>query len=87
MFFKSGILVLVVFLPIIFTVYVAFDEPTDNLVRASRYVPIVANHSISIAVVLTYLVTLGTPNDFTLFLKERPYSNGLVLIMFVDLGV
>lgn len=86
-FFKSGILVLAVFLPVIYTVYVAFDEPTDNLRKASRYIPIVANHSISIAVVLTYLVTLGTPNNFTFSLKERLLSNGLGLIMIINLGL
>ena len=86
-FFKSGILVLAVFLPVIYTVYVAFDEPTDNLTKSIKYVPIVANHSILIAVVLTYLVTLGTPGDLSLFLKERPLSKGLVLIISIDLGL
>lgn len=87
MFFKSGILVLAVFLPVIDTVYVAFDEPTDNLGKAIRYIPIVANHSVSITVILTCLVTWGVPNDFTFFRKERPFSNVLLIIMIIDFGL
>ncbi|HHT9105794.1 MAG TPA: hypothetical protein ACFYD7_07980 [Candidatus Wujingus californicus] len=86
-FFKSGILVLAVFLPVIYTVYIAFDEPTDNLRKASRYIPIVTNHSVSIIVILTWLVTCGIPNDFTCFKKELPFSNLLFILIIIDLGL
>lgn len=84
-FLKSGILVLALFVPAIYSVYIAFDDPTDDIRKSIKYVPIVVNYSISTALVLTYLVTLGSHNDLTLFLKEGPIPKILVVIVATDI--
>ncbi|MGP8322046.1 MAG: hypothetical protein ACT6FE_06965 [Methanosarcinaceae archaeon] len=84
-FFKSGLLVLAVFFPVVYSVYVGFDDPTDNIQKAIIHVPIIVNQTISIVVILTYIVTLGAPDDFAVFMKQGPFPKALLPIMMLDL--
>lgn len=83
-FFKSGILVLAVFLPVVYSVYVEYDDPTDNIAKSVKNIPKIASHSISIAVVLTYVVTFSSISDFTLFLNTTWFSKALMPIIAID---
>jgi hypothetical protein len=84
-FFKSGILVLAIFLPVIYSVYVEFDDPTDDFAKSIRYIPIIVNHSISIAVAITYVVIFSGVGDFRLFLTAGWFSKALPPIIMIDL--
>lgn len=83
-FFKSGILVLVLFIPVIYCVYVAFENPTDNFGKVVMHIPMIANQTISTAVLLTYLVTLAAPGDLTFFMEQGLAPKALLLLMMID---